>query len=495
MLGESTKRHVESEVGRLPLFGRYHQAGRVLEDDYELTKEVLGSGASGNVLLAYSRTQARRKVAVKSACLADIPLSEIQDLKVELRALLCTDHPHVVRLLDVYVSDEKVDLVMECMNGGELRTCLGKRGLREEQAAGLVRQMLLALNYLHSNGLVHRDLKLSNFMFTADRRSLKLIDFGLSKFCSQRQDSKVDCKRRTSRMHTCCGTLGYIAPEVIEGDYTSQCDMWSLGVIVYILLSGEMPFAHEDEKFLVELIRCGEYAMKPSVWLGLSMEAMNFTQMLLRKDASQRPEAIEALEHPWLKEASLGPPTPDVSPSVAKALTSFGDQTPLRRCCMRMMAMGLADEDIANLRDIFLRMDKKHEGRIELLELADLLAGPLNHSEDTLQALDFSGDNSLHFSEFLAANLGKQDLPEELIQTAFRRFDRQARGKISLDDLKQVGGRSIYGEHTGELLAWLEAKADRYISYTQFAAYLSGSQFIVPRESCCNGHKCHCVVQ
>jgi len=486
MLGEQTKRHVESEVGRLPLFGRYHQVGRALEDDYELTSEVLGSGASGNVRLAYSRTQARRKVAVKSACLADIPLSELQDLKVELKALLCTDHPHVVRLLDVYVSDEKVDLVMECMSGGELRKCLGKGPLREEEAADLVRQMLLALNYLHSNGLVHRDLKLSNFMFTEGRRFLKLIDFGLSKFYR-----RPESKRRAPRMHTCCGTLGYIAPEVLDGEYTSQCDMWSLGVITYILLSGEMPFEDKDENALVELIRCGDYAMRPSLWLGLSLDAVDFVQQLLRKDASQRPDTMEALDHPWI-EAATRNCSPELSPSIGRALASFGDQTPFRRCCMRMMAMSLADEEMAHLREAFLRMDRKNEGRIALLDLTDLL-GTLPLSEHTLQALDFSGDDSLHFSEFLAANLGKH-LPEELLQSAFRRFDRQGNGHISLDDLKQVAGRRLEGrgEHAGELLSWLEAKTGRCISYPQFAAYLSGS---LKPQGIVKGHEGCCSVQ
>eukprot|EP00931_Biecheleriopsis_adriatica_P018073 TRINITY_DN12745_c0_g1_i3.p1 TRINITY_DN12745_c0_g1~~TRINITY_DN12745_c0_g1_i3.p1 ORF type:complete len:480 (+),score=94.57 TRINITY_DN12745_c0_g1_i3:33-1472(+) len=479
MFGERTCRHVESQVGRLPLFGRYHQAPRRLEDDYEITAHVLGSGASGDVLLGISRLQASRRVAVKTALLADIPEDKREEFKSELQILICLDHPHIVRLLDVYVSEEKLDMVMECMSGGELRRSHTERGrLSEEEVAHITKQMLLALNYLHRNGVVHRDLKLSNFVYNDDRSLLKLIDFGLSsKFYGRRESD------RKTRMRTCCGTLGYVAPEVLDGDYTMQCDMWSLGVIVFTLLAGEMPFFDKDEDQIVAKTRNGDYRMKPDVWIGLSMEAVDFTQALLRTDPLARPSAEEALEHPWFKAACVSIEH-DVSPSALEALCGFGDKTPFRRCCMRLMAFSLSDEQIRDLRQVFLCMDNKHHGSLELLELEKVLISKLRLEPEQVE--------EVHFSEFLAANICSFTFEDELLEAAFRRFDREGSGFVRLEDVHALAGARYFdGEEKGELLKWLGASAGRQMTLPQFKAYLKEE----PLDTT-DGHKgCCCTVQ
>lgn len=489
MLGDRTLRHVEQHGGRLPLFGRYHKAPRELDNDYELTGTVLGSGASGDVRLGISRVQPSRRVAVKTFDLKYFTAEKLDELKSELKIMLCMDHPLIVRLLDVYESDETLDLVMECVKGGEIQETLRKRGqLREEEVSSIARQILLALSYLHTHGVVHRDLKLSNFVYDADINALKLIDFGLSKFFVS--------KRRVPRMHTCCGTLGYIAPEVLDGTYTSQCDMWSLGVIVYVLLAGEMPFADDDEDKLLLKTRAGQYRMRPDAWLGHSMHAMEFTQVLLRTDPEKRPTAAQALEHPWLK-TSLA--TWNVSDSVPAALGSFCDKTPLRRCCMRMMVLSLSDDEIAGLPEAFLSLDTRLVGNLDEEQLEELLAQlelPEGKLQEAIHALDFSGDKSVHFSEFLAAHLAARapsTLKEEHMRAAFRRFDREGAGTIRLEDLRAVAGHHALsdGKRAGELLSWLEASSGRCITYEQFAAYLTAEGKSGKHQAC----KACCVVQ
>merc|ERR1719215_476798 len=145
---------------------------------------------------------------------------KLEQLKAEVENYLSMDHPHIIRLYDVYESRQELFLVMECAEGGELFARLvEKKRFSEAEASDALRQMLLALNYIHSHGIVHRDVKLENFIY--DRHGhLKLIDFGFSKMWAASANEN---------MGDSLGTLAYAAPEVLQENYTSQCDMWSLG--------------------------------------------------------------------------------------------------------------------------------------------------------------------------------------------------------------------------------------------------------------------------
>merc|ERR1719265_2947488 len=205
---------------------------------------VLGSGYNGNVYLAKSRTTGGR-YAVKGFKLHGVPPEKKTELYTECEIFLILDHPHVTRLVDVYEDEKHLNLVMECMTGGELFDRVkARRVFTEKDASVAMRQMLLSINYIHCNQVVHRDLKLENFLYestTSDH--LKLIDFGFSKIWEP-----------NTRMALSCGTLAYVAPEVLDKSYTSQCDLWSLGVVVFILLVGYMPFAG-TESHQVQMIR------------------------------------------------------------------------------------------------------------------------------------------------------------------------------------------------------------------------------------------------
>merc|ERR550514_222916 len=149
---------------------------------------------------------------------------------------------------------------MEAMAGGELFDRITKlKKFKESEAADAMWQMLLAVNYLHRHGIVHRDIKLENFLYdgaegSSESMHLKLIDFGFSKMCHLAEN-----------MSAKCGTLAYVSPEVLRGCYTNQCDMWSLGVISFITLSGYMPFSGAEEK-MSRTIAHGEYIWKPDCW-------------------------------------------------------------------------------------------------------------------------------------------------------------------------------------------------------------------------------------
>eukprot|EP00931_Biecheleriopsis_adriatica_P048899 TRINITY_DN28260_c0_g1_i1.p1 TRINITY_DN28260_c0_g1~~TRINITY_DN28260_c0_g1_i1.p1 ORF type:complete len:273 (+),score=40.84 TRINITY_DN28260_c0_g1_i1:31-849(+) len=243
------KTKAEQRASRVAVNIRYHRLPRRVEDDYELQTTVLGTGCNGVVLKAYRNMGSKSRggsapstsgssYAVKFLKLRGINRAQVEEVQNEASLFLTMDHPHVARLLDVYEAVDKLTLVMECMGGGELFARLSKsKRFSEYDASRAVEQMLLAVNYLHSHGVVHRDLKLENFLYeTEGSDHLKLIDFGFSKVWDPNTSMKQSC-----------GTLDYVAPEVLAGSYCKQCDMWSLGVIAFILLFGYMPFRCPSE--------------------------------------------------------------------------------------------------------------------------------------------------------------------------------------------------------------------------------------------------------
>lgn len=218
-----------------------------------------------------------------------------------------THHPYIVRLEDVYEDAQHVHLVTELCTGGELYdkvvalTLTPQKHFNEATAARIVRNILSALSYLHEvKHIVHRDLKASNFLFVSPKHPtlIKIIDFGLS-----RVHEKQDVMR--SRV----GTPYYVAPEVLTSDYTNKCDVWSIGVIAYMLVSGTLPFLAEDERQTIQLVQHAEVAFDKNRWQGISEQAKEFVSYLLQKDPEQRPTAREAMHHEWIV-SHCGPPPP-----------------------------------------------------------------------------------------------------------------------------------------------------------------------------------------
>jgi len=226
----------------------------------------------------------------------------MQQLKEEVRILSEVDHPNIVRLEEVYRSESAVYLVQELCEGGDLFHWIGNRaeckkeGLpSEERCADIMRQLLSGMRYLHSKGIVHRDLKLENVLFKtkhADAR-VKIIDFGLSKHfkAGETHDEYV-------------GSLYTMAPEVIWRNYDERCDVWSLGVIAFILLSGEAPFGgcygEKDQRPVIARISHGYYRFEPKeVWASISREAKEFVCTLLKVD--RRPTVEQAMSLPWMQ--------------------------------------------------------------------------------------------------------------------------------------------------------------------------------------------------
>lgn len=252
-------------------------------------EKMVGGGHFGTVRIAHRKTDPEVKFAIKSILRENIA-SDIKLLEEELFILSRVDHPNIVKFHQSFIDYRYVHIVMEFCSGGELFDRIVKaQRFNEKQAADIMQQMLSAVKHLHEHNIVHRDLKPENFLMeTTDENSeVKCIDFGLSKRWSTQAGA--------DKMHTVVGTPYYVAPEVLRGNYDKQCDVWSLGVILYVFLCGYPPFEGDNNKEIFKNVVKQELEFDPVDWDSVSVEAKNLVSRMLEKDPERRISAQECL--------------------------------------------------------------------------------------------------------------------------------------------------------------------------------------------------------
>uniref|UniRef100_A0ABM5F373 non-specific serine/threonine protein kinase n=1 Tax=Pogona vitticeps TaxID=103695 RepID=A0ABM5F373_9SAUR len=276
-----------------------------LTEKYIISK-TLGTGACGEVKLAFERETCNKvaiKIINKKKCMADVLPENDKPFNVEteVEILKKIDHPCLIKIKDFF-EGEDFYIVLELMEGGELfYKVLRPAKLSEATCKLYFYQMLLAVQYLHEHGIIHRDLKLENVLLSSHEEKclIKITDFGQSKILGE-----------TSFMKTLCGTPDYLAPEVQNfagtGGYGRSVDCWSLGVILFVCLSGYPPFTDKHPRLsLREQIATGEYYYCEEIWKHVSKEAFDLVKKLLVVDPDKRLKIEEALEHPWLQDETM----------------------------------------------------------------------------------------------------------------------------------------------------------------------------------------------
>ncbi|KAL3913300.1 MAG: hypothetical protein SGARI_000724, partial [Bacillariaceae sp.] len=420
--------------------------GKPIEEVYDgvHTGPVLGSGISGLVRLVTHKATGV-KYAVK--CL-DLGLVDTQEGLAQLREeifIMCQlDHPNIVRLEEVYESHSEIYLVQELCLGGELFDRLDEQPdyhYTEAECARLIKQMLCAVRYLHSKGIIHRDLKLvcfENFLFssTAQDSELKMIDFGLSKHF-----------RYGEKQSEAVGTPYTVAPEVISGSYDERCDIWAIGVIAFLLLSGEPPFGGCGGPEPLMTVRAnilrGNFSFEPAdIWDLVSRKAREFICALLVTNPKRRPTAREAQHHNWLVEwADRARNENDnvLNPNVVKALVNFKEFSDMRKLLCEVLSFTLLPEQIKDLRKEFETLDTDGSGEISLSALKQVLvtnagAGSLGalteeEVEDIFNAMRVKKtETRIHWHEFIAAGLSQCEVDDRNLRLAFDRLDNDHKG-------------------------------------------------------------------
>jgi len=262
---------------------------RKVEDRYVIGEEI-GRGGFSIVKKAQNK-ETKENVAVKIIEKKTPGEEELQLLHREIDIMRKLQHKHIIALFDVYEDSEKIYLILELVTGGELFDQIVSRGVYSERdAAVVISQILEAVAYMHSNGIAHRDLKPENLLCGGpDGKQIKVTDFGLSKDFGK------------GNLKTSCGTPDYVAPEVLKGQtYDNSVDVWSIGVICYILLCGFPPFYGNNDQQIFEKIMKANYDFPSPDWDDISDDAKQFIQAILVLEPSERPSALDCLQAPWI---------------------------------------------------------------------------------------------------------------------------------------------------------------------------------------------------
>lgn len=360
-----------------------------------------------------------------------------QRFRKEIDIFKSLDHPNIVKLYETYENDMHFSSTMELCTGGELFDRIVAAGnFGESDASIVMHQVFRAILYMHEKHICHRDIKPDNFLFLNDNiisnNVLKLIDFGLA----------CEFKPGTASLKTKVGTPYYIAPQVLLGAYSEACDMWSCGVLMYVLLCGYPPF-RGSEKEILKKVQAAYIVFDSDHWGAISRDAVDLVQATVRKVERKRYTAEQALGHSWIKETVKRTTNMELEldNSFLKRLRGFKATNILQKAALHVIAGQMHNDDIHTLRQTFLALDENEDGVLSSNELKLGLAAAGVQIPDDLQLImneiDTNGNGTIDYSEFLAAGLKhRYAVTRDLCWTGFHALDRDGDGVISVKDLQ-----------------------------------------------------------
>jgi calcium-dependent protein kinase len=398
----------------------------------------VGNGSFSEVIkvLHIPTNQLRAAKVIHKAGLTKYHLREDKVLN-EVMALTSLDHPNILRIYEIFEDDLRYYIITEICNGGELFGKIVKlKHFSEDCAADFMRQLFSAVAYCHSKSIIHRDLKPENILLDEIENSLtiKVADFGSS--CIFDVDRKLT---------GCFGSPYYVAPEVVQGRYDEKCDVWSCGVIMYILLTGRPPYPGRTEREILRQVRDSPLRIAPEKLQNLSYEAIDLLRKLLTVDPVHRISAAQALSHPWVSEYR---PIDDkeIESQTLLNLNEFHSAAKLKEAVHVYIATQLTSkEELKYLRAAFAAIDQNGDGRInkqELIEQYERIMGTKKAEievEKTFRRIDFDSNGFIDYSEFLSACLDEQlHISKRNLDLVFNAFDTDKNGTISASELREV---------------------------------------------------------
>ena len=397
------------EVKRKPLHGKVNQFSNIdIRKNFEYVY-ILGNGAFGKVRLYRNKANKNSLYAIKTLKKEGIPNYEFKLIKSEVSILSELDHPNIVKYFETYEDEHYIHIVMDYLKGDDLYKIISVKeytGFDEKDMSIIIYQLLKALIFIHSKNIVHRDIKPENILFSNKRdfTSLKLIDFGLA------TNSLKDTKS--------VGTPYYMSPEIIKGNYSPKTDMWSVGVIIHLMLTGKFPFEVPKGGNLFDIIENTEFSLKYLNKAECSEEAKDLLKKIFVKDVEKRISSTECIEHPWIKKYYIKKDSHLVNQETLSTLKQFAKKSALQKeICFFLAKIG-NEKELIQLKQLFNQLDTDNTGTLDQDEIEKAFKKiGINIEDEDLktiwEGLDFHKDGEVNYTEFLAAMVSSYSFMKE----------------------------------------------------------------------------------
>lgn len=455
------------------------------DEKYDMGKQVGQPGQFGCAYLCTSKEDdvqfAVKKISKCKFVQQQDKRNHFAQLREEISVMKKLKHENIIEFHDVFETRNDLLIVMEACTGGELFDRIKAKGSYSEQdAAGVLKQILKGIAYLHAHKIAHCDLKPDNFLFLTEEEDsvLKIIDFGMSKMVEHRGG----VRRYLSHFR---GTPYYVAPEVLERKYSEHCDMWSFGVIMFVTLFGYPPFHDangQDEVIFMKIERGFSNVTKKGFGAHfpkkypISDSAKDLIANCLERDIAKRFTANEALKHGWFTGGASDKP---LVSEVLKNLSEFTGKQKFKIAVLEMMTSYLSQQEADTLHKAFVAIDANGDGLITVDELKDAIGNNLEKASELqklIEVADLDGDGKLSYKELKLTTVhAKLKDKEERIWRSFAKFDLNGDGYVSKDEIAAVLGKD--SSEAKEIIAEVDDNDDGQISYEEFMKMWFDKQF------------------